>query len=379
MDGYGAAHDVGPMETMNRRGTVRDAATPAMRSEMERPTKEIAGIKALDLQGIQEAMAALGQPSFRTKQLVQWLYEKGARSYDEMTNLPAGLRAQLAEQYPLSFPEIVTREVSSDGTRKYLLRLGDGTTVESVGIPSNHRLTVCFSTQAGCAMGCAFCATGRGGLTRSLAPGEMVDQIRIVSEDFGERATNAVSMGQGEPFANYDNTLAALRFVNSPDGLNMGARHLTVSTCGILPMIRRFASEPEQFVLAVSLHSAVQETRNRLMPGVRKYTLDRLRDSIVSYAEATGRRPSLEYSLIAGQNDTPEELEALLAFCSRMLCHVNLIMMNEVPGSGLRGSDPEKAEEFARALGRAGVEVSIRRSRGADISGACGQLRQKKQ
>lgn len=346
---------------------------------MERPTKEIAGIKALDLQGIQEAMDALGQPSFRTKQLVQWLYEKGARSYDEMTNLPAGLRAQLAEQYPLSFPEIVTREVSADGTRKYLLRLGDGTTVESVGIPSNHRLTVCFSTQAGCAMGCAFCATGRGGLTRSLAPGEMVDQIRIVSEDFGERATNAVSMGQGEPFANYDNTLAALRFVNSPDGLNMGARHLTVSTCGILPMIRRFASEPEQFVLAVSLHSAVQETRNRLMPGVRKYTLDRLRDSIVSYAEATGRRPSLEYSLIAGQNDTPEELEALLAFCSRMLCHVNLIMMNEVPGSGLRGSDPEKAEEFARALGRAGVEVSIRRSRGADISGACGQLRQKKQ
>lgn len=344
---------------------------------MDRPTVELVGIKALDREGLQTAVRELGQPAFRARQLEQWIYGKGARSYDEMTNLPASLRTHLSETAPLHYPEILKREVSSDGTRKYLLSLADGTTVETVGIPSNHRLTVCFSTQAGCAMGCAFCATGRGGLTRSLAPGEMVDQVHLVAEDFGERATNAVSMGQGEPFANYDNTLAALRFMNSEDGLNIGARHLTVSTCGILPMLHRFAAEPEQFTLAVSLHSAVQETRNRLMPGVRNYPLDRLHDSLVSYGQTTGRRPSLEYSLVSGENDTREELEALLGFCSHMLCHVNLILMNEVAGTGLKASDPEKAEEFARALGRVGIEVSLRRSRGADISGACGQLRQK--
>ena len=184
-------------------------------------------------------------------------------------------------------------------------------------------------------------------------------------------------MGQGEPFANYDNVLAALRFANSPDGLEIGARHLTVSTCGLLPMIRRFASEPEQFTLAVSLHSAIQNTRNRLMPGVRKYDLVRLRESLVSYGENTGRRPSLEYALIAGENDTDEELEALTGFCARMLCHVNLILLNPVKGTGFKPSTQERAEEFARALGRMGVEVSIRRSRGADISGACGQLKQR--
>ena len=344
---------------------------------MERPTKEIAGIKALDSAELANLVEEAGQPAFRTGQIIRWLYGKGVRSYDEMTNLPAGLRVRLADQLPLYFPRIVTREVSSDGTRKYLLELGDGTCVESVGIPSNHRLTVCFSTQAGCGMGCAFCATGKGGLVRSLAPGEMVDQVRIVSEDFGERPTNAVSMGQGEPFANYDNTLAALRFLNSSDGLNIGARHLTVSTCGLLPMIRRFATEPEQFTLAVSLHSADQLTRNRLMPGVRKYTLDRLRDSLVSYGETTGRRPSLEYALIEGQNDTDRELELLVEFCSDMLCHVNLIPMNDVSGTGLKGSSMERATEFARALGRKGIEVSIRTPRGTDISGACGQLRQK--
>lgn len=349
-----------------------------MRSKMERPDRESIGIKALSREEIADAMKALGQPAFRVGQLVQWLYAKGARSYDEMTNLPASLREMLSQQLPLSYPETIAREVSTDGARKYLLRFDDGTTAEAVGIPSNQRLTVCFSTQAGCAMGCAFCATGRGGLTRSLAPGEMVDQVRMVAEDFGERATNVVSMGQGEPFANYDATIAALRLMNSPDGLGIGARHLTVSTCGILPMLRRFASEPEQFTLAISLHSAVQTTRDRLMPGMRRYTLDRLRASLVSYGESTGRRPSLEYSLIAGQNDTPEELEALIRFCSGMLCHVNLIPMNSVAGTGLKPSEAEKAEEFARALGRSGIEVSIRRSRGADISGACGQLRQKR-
>jgi len=341
---------------------------------MSRPDLSTLGIKALDHQGICDLMQELGQPKFRVKQLEQWLYAKAASSYDDMSNLPKAMREALAQKAPLYYPTVVERLVSQDKSRKYLLELCDGSVVETVGIPSNGRLTVCFSTQVGCGMGCAFCATGKNGLIRSLAPGEMVDQLNIVSKDFGERVSNAVAMGQGEPFANYDNVLAALRFMNSPDGLNIGARHITVSTCGLLPMIRRFATEPEQFTLAVSLHSAVQLTRNRLMPGVRKYELDRLRDSLISYGENTGRRPSLEYSMIAGQNDTDEELEALLAFATGMLCHVNLIPVNPVPGTGFKPSEPERIEEFARALGRAGVEVSIRNSRGSDIAGACGQL-----
>lgn len=344
---------------------------------MERPTAELVGMKALSRQEIADLMESMGQPSFRTKQVVEWIYGKGARTYDEMTNLPAALRDELKSSHPLHYPEVIEKLVSKDGTRKYLLKLSDGVTVEAVGMPSNHRLTVCFSTQAGCGMGCTFCATGKFGLARSLAVGEIVDQVRIIQDDFDERVTNAVAMGQGEPFANYDNVLEALRIMNSPSGLNVGARHLTVSTCGLLPAIRRFGAEPEQFTLAVSLHSAVQKTRNRLMPGVRQYDLERLRDSLVSYSDSTGRRPTLEYSLILNQNDTDEELEALIGFASNMLCHVNLLMWNPVKGTEYKPSTWERAEEFARALGRKGVEVSIRRSRGADIAGACGLLRQR--
>ncbi len=342
-----------------------------------RPTEEIAGIKALDRAALEDLMKDLGQPKFRAKQIEQWLYQKGVRSFDEMSNLPAGLREALAGRFSLPFPEVIERQVSEDGTRKYLLRLGDGTSVEAVGLPTGRdHLTVCFSTQAGCGMKCAFCATGIAGLTRSLAAGEMVDQVRVIAEDFGIRATNAVAMGQGEPFSNYDPVLAALRFMNSEDGLGIGARHLTVSTCGLLPGIRRFAAEPEQFTLAVSLHSAVQLTRNRLMPGVRRYPLEQLRDSLISYSKSTGRRPTLEYALIDGENDTDEELAALAAFTKKMLCHVNLIPMNPVKKSGFKRSEPERAQEFARVLGRQGTEVTVRAERGVDIDAACGQLKQ---
>jgi 23S rRNA (adenine2503-C2)-methyltransferase len=236
---------------------------------------------------------------------------------------------------------------------------------------------VCFSTQAGCAMGCGFCATGRAGLVRSLTGGEMVDQLTVVGRDFGERVTNAVAMGQGEPFANYDAVLDALRFMNAKDGLAIGARHLTVSTCGLLPGIRRFATEPEQFTLAVSLHSAVQKTRDRLMPGVRSYRVRDLRDALADYAAATGRRPTLEYALIAGENDSPGELAALVQWCRGLLCHVNLIPVNPVDGSGLGRPADSVARTFRETLGRAGVEASVRVERGADIDAACGQLRQR--
>lgn len=296
--------------------------------------------------------------------------------FDEMTDLPAGLRDELAGRLALPFPEIAEKQVSSDGTRKYLLRLGDGVTVETVGLPAADRLTVCFSTQAGCAMGCSFCATGAAGFTRDLGPGEMVDQVRVVAEDFDMRVTNAVAMGQGEPFANYSASLDALRLMNLPEGLGIGARHLTVSTCGLVPGIRRFAEEPEQFTLAVSLHSAIQSTRDRLMPGVTGVKLPELRDALDHYAERTGRRPSVEHSLVAGVNDSDTELAALVEFCRGLLVHVNLIPINPVEGTGYGRPEEARVREFERALRATGTEVSVRAERGSDIDAACGQLKQ---
>lgn len=336
-----------------------------------------AGIKALDSDGLSALVADLGEPRFRTAQLERWLYSRGARSFSEMSDLPAGLRETLASRLALPSLEILTRQESADGTRKYLVRLAGGATVEVVGLPSGDRLTVCFSTQAGCAMACAFCATGRDGLVRDLGPGEMVDQARLVADDFGKRVTNAVAMGQGEPFANYSSTLGALRFMNSENGLGIGARHLTVSTCGLVTGIRRFAAEPEQFTLAVSLHSARQNTRDRLMPGVKSVGLPELRDALAHYGQTTGRRPSLEFALIAGVNDTDEELAALIAYCQGMLVHVNLIPMNPVADSGFLRSPVERLRVFEHAIKAAGVEVSSRAERGSDIDAACGQLRQR--
>lgn len=333
-------------------------------------------IKSLDLAGIENALTEMGQPRFRVRQVVRWLYGRGVAAFDEMTDLPGALRAQLSERFALGRLVLSAKELSADGTRKYLWELPDKTTVESVGIPAGDRLTVCFSTQAGCAMGCTFCATGQDGLTRSLLPGEMVDQVLGVAADMNARVSNAVAMGQGEPFANYDATLAALRFMNSPDGPEIGARHLTVSTCGLLPGIRRFSAEPEQFTLAVSLHSAVQVTRDRLMPGVARYPLDQLREALAAYGVRTGRRPTLEFALVAGTNDSDVELKALVAFCRGMLCHVNLIPVNPVSGSDARRPDDARVRAFAATLTSAGIECSIRAERGVDISAACGQLRQ---
>lgn len=336
----------------------------------------ITDIGALSREEIAEALARLGQPRFRAAQVVRWLYGRGVAGFDEMTDLPAELRERLAADYSIDSATIETRQVSRDGTRKYLVRFHDGISVETVGLPDKDRLTVCFSTQAGCAMGCTFCATGRTGLARDLTCGEMVRQVLLVAADFGQRVTNAVAMGQGEPFANYDASIAALRLLNSPDGLGIGARHITVSTCGLPAGIRRFAMEPEQFTLAVSLHSAVQTTRDRLMPGVKGVPLPGLRETLIAYAGSTGRRPTLEYALAAGVNDTDAELAALTSFCRGMLVHVNLIPINPVEGSGLQRTVGDRVRVFRDALQRAGVEASVRVERGVDIDAACGQLRQ---
>ena len=324
-----------------------------------------------------ELLASLGQPAFRAKQVEEWVWSKNARSFDDMTNLPKALREELASRLSMGTAEEVARQASEDGSRKYLLRLSDGVTVECVGMPSRNKLSVCASTQAGCAMGCAFCATGAAGLTRSLTAAEIYEQVMHVRDDFGERVTSVVLMGQGEPFMNYDATLAALRRLNSPDGAGIGARHLTVSTCGVIPQIMRFANEPEQFTLAVSLHSAVQRTRNALMPGVKKYSLVNLYNVMGEYVSKTGRRPTYEYALIGGVNDTDSELQALCDFCEGTLAHVNLIQLNEVEGSKFQPSTAARAEDFVRRLASVGVEATVRNSRGADIDAACGQLRQR--
>ena len=334
-------------------------------------------LRSLSHEELLTLVTELGWPSFRAKQVEDWLWKHHVSSFDEMTNVPAALRKQLAERGTLGGVSEVTRQVSNDGSRKYLIEYADGTRAECVGMPTRNRLAACVSTQAGCRMGCVFCATGMGGFSRSLTATEMFDQVTHVDDDFQTRVSSVVMMGQGEPFNNYDNVLAALRMLNSPNGAGIGARHLTVSTCGIVPMIRRFAKEPEQFTLAVSLHSAVQATRNLLMPGVRKYTLGRLHEAMEEYVEKTGRRPTYEYALIGGVNDNANELDALCDFTRGTLAHVNLIQLNDLEGSKLKPSTTEKAELFVRALASVGVEATIRNSRGADIDAACGQLSQK--
>ena len=322
-------------------------------------------------------MKELGQPSFRAQQLTEWLYQRHASSYDEMTNLPAALRAALSERFPLTMPEIVNRQVSRDGTRKYLIEFDDGIRVETVAIPSRggDRLTVCFSTQAGCAIGCAFCATGREGFARNLTPGEIVDQVLIAQDDMGKRVTNVVGMGQGEPFLNYDNTMAALRILNNKKGLEIGARHISVSTCGILPGIERFSEEPEQFTLAVSLHAARQGVRDLLMPNVARFKLGNLKSALQEYIAKTNRRVTLEYIMIDGVNDADEDLKALQKFCANLLCHVNLIPINAIEGSVFQPSEPETINRWLNAIQKKGTEATLRDSRGSDIDGACGQLK----
>ncbi|WP_165172155.1 23S rRNA (adenine(2503)-C(2))-methyltransferase RlmN [Adlercreutzia sp. ZJ242] len=345
---------------------------------MARPLNEI---KTYRLDQLEYLVKDLGQPKFRAKQIYEWFHVKHASSYDEMTNLPLVLRAQLAEECPLASSHIADKRISSDGTRKYIVEFADGQRAETVGLPSENndaskqRLTVCFSTQVGCPMGCAFCATGREGFKRNLTASEIVDQILTVEKDFSQRVTNAVAMGQGEPFLNYDETLKALRIMNEKEGLNIGARHITVSTCGIIEGIERFAKEPEQFTLAVSLHSAIQTKRDDLMPKVANQPLDQLKPALESYIRKTNRRVTFEYLLIRDVNDGPDDLKALLRFCEGLLCHVNLLPVNTVEGSQFKPSKKHVSEIWLKEFEKRHIEATFRKSRGADISGACGQLK----
>ena len=335
-------------------------------------------VKELSQEEVRSVIQEAGLPRFRADQLLVWLYGKSASSYEEMTNLPKSMREQLSHVLPLYSPRLIQKLVSSDGSRKYLIGFQDGVYVETVGLPSQDgRLTVCCSSQAGCAMGCAFCATGKGGLIRNLFPGEIADQIALVQRDFGERVTNVVVMGQGEPFANYNNTMSALQILNDSKLFNIGARHITVSTCGLISGIRSFAQEPEQYTLAVSLHAARQDVRDRIMPGVKGQRLGELRAALNEYSNQKGRRFSFEYALMKGINDSEEDLAALCAFCKRLLCHVNIIPLNEIDDSPFKPVKNELMFHWKEELEKTGIAASIRRSRGSDISGACGQLANK--
>ena len=341
------------------------------------------GIESYDLHEIEQLVAELGLPRFRNKQLVQWLYGHAVVSYNDMSNLPAKMREALAQKAPLNIPEVKDKQVSRDGSRKYVLALADGAQVETVGIPSTEtntegapkRLTVCFSTQVGCAMECAFCATGKEGFSRNLYPGEMVQQILTVQRDFGMRVSNVVAMGQGEPFLNYHNLVEALHIINHKDCLNIGARHITVSTCGILDAIARFGEEPEQYTLAISLHSARQGIRDSLMPRCKGMPLQQLKSSLRDYYLNSKRRPSLEYLMIKDVNDAEIDLDALLAFCEGLNVHINLIPLNNIDGSPWIPSTKETMQRWIQVLNEQGIESTIRNSRGSDIAGACGQLK----
>lgn len=336
----------------------------------------ITPIKDYSLNQLSELLKEYGQPAFRAGQIAQWLYQTGVSSFDEMTNLPKKLRESLAAEHPLYQPSIIDKQISQDGTRKYLLSFHDGCLAETVGIPSHDgRLTVCFSTQIGCAMGCVFCATGREGFTRNLSVGEIIDQVLIVQDDFGKRVTNLVGMGQGEPFLNYDAVVAALEILNSKKGLEIGARKITISTCGIIKGIERFSQVKEQYTLAISLHAARQSVCDLIMPHASSNPLPQLRKALDKYLGKTNRRVTLEYTLISGINDSEEDLAALLSFADGLLCHINLIQLNTVPGSPFQPSSTEITEHWKAAAEQRGFETTIRISKGSDIFGACGQLK----
>lgn len=335
-------------------------------------------IRTYTLDQLEQVAQEFNQPKFRAKQLYEWIRGRHVTSYDEMTNLPKDFRAQLDDAYPLAATHVINRQISKDGTRKYVMQFPDGSLVEAVGMPSgshDERLTVCFSTQVGCAMACAFCATGKEGFCRNLTATEMIDQIALVEKDFRQRVTNIVAMGQGEPFLNYDAVLHAFRLMNSPDSFNIGARHITVSTCGIITGIKALSKEPEQFTLAISLHSAIQAKRDKLMPRVSEQKLPDLKSALLSYVGKTNRRVTLEYLLIKGVNDGKEDLKALLDFCDGLLCHVNLLPMNKVTDSPYQPADHGTVDHWIKTLGRHHIEATLRRSRGSDIAGACGQLK----
>ena len=332
-------------------------------------------IKSMTLPELRDFLQGLGEPSFRGKQVFSWL-SRGAASFDEMSNLPRSLRERLVETCSLSVPTVARKQASAkDGTIKYLWELADGNCIESVLMRYHHGNTVCISSQVGCRMGCAFCASTVAGKVRDLTPGEMLDQVIFTQKDSGAPISNIVLMGIGEPMDNLDAVLKFLEIVNCPDGLNIGMRHISLSTCGVLPGIRRLAELGLQLTLSVSLHAPDRETRSRLMPVNRAYDVEELFAACHAYFEKTGRRISFEYAMIDGVNDQDWQADLIAKRLRGMPGHVNLIPLNDVTESPFRPS--RRTAAFQKRLESHGLTATVRRSLGGDIDAACGQLRRK--
>ena len=335
-------------------------------------------IKSLKREELCREMEALGEKKFRADQLYQWMHKKLAGSLEEMTNLSQELRRRLGEQYEYVCLETVEVQRSQmDGTCKYLFRLPDGHVIESVLMRYRHGNTVCISSQAGCRMGCRFCASAIGGLVRSLRPSEMLEQIYRIQKDIGERFSNVVVMGTGEPLDNYDNLLTFLGLLSDENGLHISQRSITVSTCGIAPRIRSLAEEELSITLALSLHAPTQEKRRELMPIAVRYELPEVLDACAYYFQRTGRRITFEYSLVGGVNDSREDARLLAALAKPIHSHVNLIPVNPVTERGYVQPEKGVIRAFKEKLEEYGINVTVRRELGQDIDGACGQLRRR--
>lgn len=317
----------------------------------------------------------LNEPAFRGKQIFKWLYS-GVDDFDEMTNISKGIREKLKEEYSLGNLKIVKKYISDiDETRRYLLQLDDGNYIESVLMKYHHGYTICISSQVGCAMGCVFCASTRGGKKRDLSAGEIIGQVMTVQKDLGERISNIVMMGIGEPLDNFENVIRFLEIVNHPDGLNIGHRHITLSTCGLADRIKELADMNLQITLSISLHAPNDQKRSSIMPVNRRYNIKELIDACKYYIKRTNRRISFEYTLIQGVNDNRQEALELIDLIGGMLCHVNLIPVNPTGAKGIEQGDRKSVEQFQKVLEKGGVTATIRREMGADIKAACGQLR----
>ncbi len=335
-------------------------------------------IKSLTLSQLTDEMETLGEKKFRAKQLYEWMHVKLARSYEEMTNIPKSLIAKCEENFTYtSVKEVMVQTSAIDGTKKFLFELADGNYVESVWMKYHHGNSVCISSQVGCRMGCRFCASTLDGLERSLLPGEMLDQIYAISRATGERVSNVVVMGTGEPLDNYENLLQFLRMLSDENGLNISQRNITVSTCGIVENMRRLADEKLQITLALSLHGSTQEKRAELMPIARKYDIHEVMDACRYYFEQTGRRITFEYSLVGGVNDTSEDAQNLCRLVGDMNCHINLIPVNPIKERDYIESERKDVLNFQNKLAKKISSVTIRREMGRDIDGACGQLRRR--
>ncbi|MCI8513279.1 MAG: 23S rRNA (adenine(2503)-C(2))-methyltransferase RlmN [Lachnospiraceae bacterium] len=338
--------------------------------------KEAIDIKSLSLAGVTEALAALSEKPFRAGQIYEWLHARQAADFDEMTNLSLSLRARCKEVFEITVLEPV-RVLSSrlDGTRKFLFRLKDGNVIESVFMPYHYGNSVCISSQVGCRMGCRFCASTLDGLVRGLEVSEMLDQVYRIGKITGERISHVVVMGSGEPLDNYENLVGFLKCITDGKGFGLSARNITISTCGLVPQMYRFAEEGIPVTLALSLHASGDETRRELMPVARKYSLEEVLKACDYYFEKTGRRISFEYSLVHGVNDTPGEAEELRRLLKGKNCHVNLIPVNPIKERDFRRGSGAEIVNFKNILEKSGINVTIRREMGRDIEGACGQLR----